>query len=155
DGTHVVYVADQLTDGVPELFCAPIDGSTPAARVSGPMVAGGGVRVDSSCRPPFAITPDGTQVVYVADQDTDDVFELYRAPLPGGGASGKINGGLVAGGDVGGGTTAPVSGRTAFQLSAASTQVVFLADAAADEVNELYSAPLDGSAAPVRISAPL
>ncbi|MGB5547798.1 MAG: LpqB family beta-propeller domain-containing protein [Polyangiales bacterium] len=70
------------------LFVVPSDGSTPAQRVSQPLIAGGAVLSD------FAISPDGTRVVYQADADTDDVVELYavnpdgtdfqklNAPLP-------------------------------------------------------------------------
>ena len=45
------------------------------------------------------IGPKGRIVVYRADQDTDDVFEVYRVDLKTGAVT-KLNGPLVAGGSV-------------------------------------------------------
>ena len=33
-------------------------------------------------RPVLRITPGSTHVIYGADQDADEVFELYSSPLP-------------------------------------------------------------------------
>jgi hypothetical protein len=71
DARHVVYLADPR--GAPELFRVPTDGSTPAEVISGPLPAGGKVLED------FVVLPDGT-VVYRADQETDEVFELFAVP---------------------------------------------------------------------------
>ena len=50
----------------------------------------------------FLVSPDGAYVVYRADQETDQVFELYSALADGSGAGTvKLNGPLIAGGDVG------------------------------------------------------
>ena len=42
----------------------------------------------------FAVSPDSTTVAYVADEDTDNVRELYRVPI-GGGESQKVSGAEV------------------------------------------------------------
>jgi hypothetical protein len=56
-----------------ELYVVPTIGPASASfRVSGPMVLGGDVD-DSQ----YDFTPNGEHVVYIADQDTDEVFELY------------------------------------------------------------------------------
>jgi hypothetical protein len=55
-------------------------------------VAGGDVGV-------FEIDPKGKSVFYRADQDRDDVYELYRADLQTGGVT-KLNPTLVTGGEV-------------------------------------------------------
>src|SRR5439155_9878102 len=97
DSQTVVYTAKQNVDEVYELFSVPITGGTPV-RLNAPLVPGGDV-VDS---PPgysvpantFMITPDGTRVVYRADQDTNDVIELYSVPI-GGGTPVKLNGPLA------------------------------------------------------------
>ena len=47
----------------------------------------------------FAVSPDATWALYVADAEEDDDFELYRAPVAGG-SSTKLSGALVNGGDV-------------------------------------------------------
>ncbi len=49
----------------------------PATKLNMPLPAGGSV-VE------FRITPDGSRVVYRADQDVDNVFELYSVPVQGG-----------------------------------------------------------------------
>ncbi|HEX6885095.1 MAG TPA: hypothetical protein VF530_17105 [Planctomycetota bacterium] len=92
DGASALYLADALADGRFELFTAPLAFPQAACRLSGPLVPGGDVVAlhSASALVPFALAPGGEAVVYVADQDTDEVFELYlvllpqpaRAPLP-------------------------------------------------------------------------
>src|SRR5262245_35472248 len=65
----VVYLADQTTPGVFELFLA-----TSGTKLNPPLAANRTVTN-------FALTPDRTAVIYIADQDLDDVFELYRVSL--------------------------------------------------------------------------
>ena len=81
------------------------------------------------------ITADSSRVVYWADQDTNDVFELYSRPADGSGAAVKLNGPLVAGGDV-----------ADFRIAPDSSRVVYRADQSTDEVFELYSRVIDASA---------
>ena len=42
----------------------------------------------------FLISPDSSRVVYRADQQTNEVFELYSVPLDGGSVT-RLNGSLV------------------------------------------------------------
>jgi len=79
-------------------------------------------------------------VLYRADQERDEIIELYSVPLDGSSAPVRVHGPLPAGADV-----------QAFRLSPDSRRVVYVADADVDETFELYSAPLDGSAPPVRL----
>ena len=67
-----------------------LDGGCPPLRLNGPHTADGGVK-------DIQISPDSTRIGYTADQDTNDVTELYTAPI-GGGSWEKINGPLVPGG---------------------------------------------------------
>ena len=83
----------------------------------------------------FQLSPDGSTVVYRADQDTDNVFELYSVPI-GGGATSKLNGPLPPGGDV----------ESDFLISPNGATVVYRADQDTDEVFELYWAPISGGA---------
>ena len=64
DAARVVYVADQQTDDVVEVFSVPIGGGT-ATRLNGPLTAGGDVLGNSP-----AISPDSDRVAYIADQET-------------------------------------------------------------------------------------
>jgi len=85
-GNRVVYAADELIDEVVELFSVPIDGSAPAVRISGAMVAGGDVVYDDDgddVHEGFQISPDGSRVVYVADQLINQTQELFGVPVDG------------------------------------------------------------------------
>src|SRR5688572_29134421 len=141
DGTRVAYRGDGETFGVIELYVAPADGSAPALKLSGTMGQDGDVAMGG-----FAFSPDGAWVVYVADALTDGVDELFAVPSDGSAAPVRLNATLPAGGDVAGG-----SGRRAFTISADSGHVVYRADQTVDEHFDLWSAPIDGSAAPVEI----
>lgn len=80
DGTKVVYLADQLVDNRFELFAVPVDGSSLPVRVNAPLAFGRDVQ--SFANPAFRISADGTEVVYLADHDENDIIELYVAPMP-------------------------------------------------------------------------
>ncbi|RMH18792.1 MAG: choice-of-anchor D domain-containing protein [Acidobacteria bacterium] len=136
DSRRVVYLADQQADQVFELFSVPIDGG-PATRLNPPpRHPQGDVRGGQAH--PFRISPDGRRVVYVADFDVDEVFELFSVPIDGGRVT-QLNPLLAGGrGDVRGDVPHP------FLISPDSTRVVYLADQEADEVVELYSVAIDG-----------
>ena len=141
DGERVVFVADP--NGVTqEIFSAPIDGSAAPVKLSPSVV--GDKNVSILC--PFQISADGTRVVYQADHDTDGVFEIYSVPVDASSSAVKLNAALPGGGQV-------ITGE--FRISADSSRVVFLADQDVNDVFELYSAPLDGSASAVKISGAL
>ncbi len=83
DARSVVYQADPASDEVYELFAVDVGGASPPVRLNGPLPAGGDVDVPvSATETLFRITPDSNQVVYLADQDVDGVFELFASPLP-------------------------------------------------------------------------
>jgi Tol biopolymer transport system component len=145
DGSRFLYLADGNGSGVLRLFGVPTDGNSAPVELSGPMVAGGSVAFFATC---FQLTPSGQRVVYQADQTTDEVYELYSAPTDGSALPVKLNGALVAGGDVS-------QGFDGVHLSPAGDRVVYRADANADEVHELFSVPVDGSTAPVKLCGTL
>ena len=147
DGTRVVYQANQESFAKTELYSVPIDGSSSAIKLNGPLVSGGNVQHTIGDAHDAAISPDGTRVVYIADQDTNDVFELFSVPIDRSEEPVKLNGTFVAGGDV--------ARYLPFWIDAGGTRVVYLADQDTDEVVELYSVPIDGSLAPTKLNAPL
>lgn len=114
-GRRVVFML-----GVTSLWIAPVDGGTPALRLTPPMVSGGRIFT-------FSSGPGGRHVTYRADQDTDEVFELFRVPTDGSQVATRCNGPLVLGGDV-----------QAWAMSPSGSSVAYLADQDADEVVELY-----------------
>jgi len=89
------------------------------------------------------VSPDSTRVIYRADQDTNNVRELYTVPI-GGGTPIKLNGTLTPDGEV----------RSDFVVSPDSTRVIYRADQDTDNVTELYSVPIGGGT-PTKLNAPL
>ena len=90
-----MYLADQDTDGVHELYHVNLKTGR-VRKLNGALVQGGDVGPFWS----FQIGPKGRNVFYVADQETDRMFELYQVDLKTH-ASTKLNGPIVSGGSVG------------------------------------------------------
>jgi Tol biopolymer transport system component len=74
DSATVAWRADAGVNAVFDLFLAPLDGSGPPRRVSYPMPTGGDVQTDLH---PLA----GGRCVYRADQEENDVLQLYTGFL--------------------------------------------------------------------------
>jgi hypothetical protein len=121
DATAVIYIADQDFDDVFELYRVSLATPGISTKLNPAFLAGSGKDVVE-----FAVTPDNTSVVYIADQDIDDVFELFRTVFFGG-ANTKLNPGYTLGQDV-----------DAFVILPNSTGVIYRADQNTDGVNELY-----------------
>lgn len=150
DSQQAVYLADQETDEVYELYRVALTTPAGATKLNKPLVLNGDVTGL------YALSPDSTRVVYVADQEVDGRDELYSVPITGPAGSGvKLNGALASGGDVGGGTAPFLASFTDIGgITPDSTRVVYAADQTTDGVIDLYSVPLDGSAAPTLLSVP-
>jgi len=74
-----VYSAEAATPGVVELFSASLAAGNPTKLTKDPMPAFADVQPGD-----VTISPDGASVAYVADQDTDEVQELYSTAIAGG-----------------------------------------------------------------------
>ena len=61
----------------------------------------------------FVISPDAARVVYRADQQTDEVSELYSVPIAGGPVT-RLNGPLPVGGFIYSPAISPDSARVAY-----------------------------------------
>lgn len=153
DGLWAVFFADPAGDDIMELFSAPADGSAAPRKLNGPLVAGGRIVQEIVMSPPYGVVfltyplaVSESRVVYRADQDTDDVWELYSAPIDGSAPAVKVSGVLPADSHGVG---------DAFELTPDGTRVLFVDDRFAEHVLDLYSAPVDGSAPPVRLNGPL
>ncbi len=90
DSARVVYLADQETDALNELWSVPLSGGT-GTKLNRTLVAGGDVQ-------DFLISPDSDSVVYGADQDADTVDELLAVSITGGTVL-DLNDPLVPGGE--------------------------------------------------------
>lgn len=124
DSQRVVYRADQDTAGTFELYSSRIvDVGTPAAQVeaeastsanssriklSGPM-SGGLIG--------FQISPAGDRVIYLADQTTPGVNELFNVPIGGGSEPVRVHAPLDGGRDVAGGIFTADGSRVIYRAS--------------------------------------
>lgn len=138
DSTRVVYVADQDTDEVLELYSVPIIGGT-VTKLNGPIIAGGDISRTSSSAYWFDISSNSQRVVYSADQEVDNDFELYSVPI-GGGTAIKLNSPLA---------TSTISGDVigdvhTYQISINGTEVIYIAYLEGDDGIELHRVPITG-----------
>jgi Tol biopolymer transport system component len=136
DGSRVLYHSDERTNGVSEIFSAPTDGGDPV-RLNGDLAAGGDVVVES-----LRFTPDGSRVLYVADQRQNNVFELFSVPSAGGTAT-RLNGDLVLGGNV-----LPES----IQVSPDGEMVLYRADERISNRVQLFASDIDVEGDSLRLS---
>lgn len=142
DSSRVVYRGDLLDAGVTDLFVRPIDGSGVQVRLNEDEVV---PRANADVRT-YAITPDSSQVVYLADLHTDDETDLYRRPF----ATPKlldpmqvrISSPTHAAGEV-----------LTFKVTPDSQAVVYTGDLRVDDRRDLYSRPIVGGGPEERINS--
>ncbi|NOT30763.1 MAG: hypothetical protein HOP15_09995 [Planctomycetes bacterium] len=151
DGSRVFYRADQDVDEVFELFSVSIDGGSPL-ELNGPLAAGGSVGREFVHN--LRVSPGGNRVLYWADQDEDEAFELFSVPSDGSQPPVQLNGPLVPGGDVQF-TPTFLPAQAFAPMTPDGSRVLYVADQEQNEVFELYCAPLDGSQPAVKLSAVL
>jgi hypothetical protein len=124
DSATLVYILDQETRGIDELFAVPVEGG-PAVKLSGPMQPNGDVHA-------FRVAPDGATVVYSADQISDSVADLFSVPIAGGIAT-QLGPPLSSAGVVPG-----------FDISPTGPTVIYHARRGATPEGELVSVPIGG-----------
>jgi hypothetical protein len=134
----VVFMAAKDNAGIVELYAASEDG-VDIIKLSGTMVAGGNV-VE------FKVSPDGIYAAYVADQDSNGLFELYVVPVDktSGESAVKVSVPLEGSGIR---ETAAGSGAYYFAWAPDSSRVAYIADAndGTADFFELFSSTPDGS----------
>jgi hypothetical protein len=138
----VVYIADKVKNGTAELYVSLDDGAD-IRKLSGTLVSGGNV-VD------FEVSPDGIWVAYVADQDTNDLFELYVVPVDKTSNESAVKVSVALAG-TGIKETTPGSGDYNFAWAPDSSRLAYIADAAEEDPDpevadlfELFSSTPDG-----------
>ena len=101
------------------------------------------------CRPEYAVTADDAYLVYRSDAD------LWSVPLVGGVAPRRLNQSIAAGGRIGTPTDSTFIVRydPTFLLSPDGSHALYAADVSGGGKVELYSVPVDGSRAPIKLSA--
>jgi len=81
DGTTIAFVGDYNTEGVRELFVIPADGGTPTL-INDPFTSPTDPDVDGGGRDALVFSADSSSVYYLADGDTNGIFELYNVSNP-------------------------------------------------------------------------
>lgn len=137
DKSAVVYIADEKTVGVFELFQVSIATPGVSAKLNGPLLIPQG-DVES-----FVITPDGTSVVYSADTQFDQVFDVFRVLFTTPQASTRLNPALGVGQTV-----------SKFAVTPDSTKVVYIADQTPG-VDELFQVAFTNPLNPTKLNVPL
>jgi len=137
-GERVVYREARAAPELHELWSVGPD--LVPHRLNAPL---DGFRDVLSCAP----TLDGTRVVYLADQESDQTVELFAAPSDGALPAKKLNEPFSAG---------PIVGDvTAFQASRDGKHIVYTADQEVDEFRDLFAAASTSARPAVRVSAPV
>ena len=150
DSSRVAYIADQNTLRVFELFSSTPDGTENdiISDLPDPLI-----NPDRDVQN-FDWAPNSELIAYAADQDIDEVFELYVSPFDNNTPNVKVSGiALDAGGIK---ELAPVpSGEYAFAWAPDSSRLAFLADELLDGIDEfeLYTNLPQGTNK-LRISGP-
>ncbi len=134
DSARIVWRGDLQTDGVIELFSRPINGIGTPVKLSHSL--NGWAVLE------FQISNDGSRVVYRTDDYGSGLGALYSVPT---------NGSTVPV------TLAVQSGGAAlsfheYAISPDSARVVWRGDLRTDSVIELFSRPINGNAAAVKLS---
>jgi hypothetical protein len=129
-----IYLADEAAPGLIELWAVPVDGAQPPRRLNPPLPLGRSL-YDAT------LSRDEARVVFVSDVEAYQEDQLWSTDVDSG-ASRRLSGPMVPGGDVGHGD---------FWIGPDGARVVYRADQRADGILELFSAPLDGHAPAVRL----
>ncbi len=126
DSNKVIFNLEQNTDNVDELFSVSITGGD-VTRLNSDLPENG----DVSSNLGFKISSDSNFVVYLAEQNINDLRELFYVPINGG-DSVRVNADLAQEGDV-----------FAFEISTDNTTIVYRSDQDTNDVFELYSVSID------------
>jgi hypothetical protein len=127
---RVLFRGDAFVDERYDLYQVAITGGGPT-RLNSVSVATGDVETD------FAISPDGTAVVFRGNLNSADKIELYSAASNGGSGSAQR---------LSPSSTPTGANVDAFAIDATSTTVVYAGDVSTDGRTELWSVPIAGPA---------
>jgi Tol biopolymer transport system component len=144
DSSRIAYVADQNSLGVFELFTSTPDG-TENDIVSNLPDPDPLTNPDPDVKN-FEWEPNSRLIAYIADQDTDEVFELYVSPSDSNTPNVKVSGTALDGNGIKELEPVP-SGEYAFAWAPNSSRLAFLADQLIDAIDEfeLYTNLPDGT----------
>jgi len=138
DSASVVYRAEQDTDDQLELYLVDIDQPGTSTKLNPPLDP------DRDVAGELAILPDSSGVVYRADQDEDDLMELYLVPFDSPGSAVKLSA-----------QPQQDDGVRDFKLSADGERVVYVSEQETFDLEELFVVELDSPGTSTRVSQDL
>jgi Tol biopolymer transport system component len=128
DSSRVVYYGDLSTNGLDELYSASTTAAGTQIRLNDPPVGSQGVEPD------YALTPDGSRVVYRGEITAGQGVKLYSASASAAGTQVTLSESSLSGSGVGD-----------FQITPDSARVVYRAVLTTTGVTDLYVAPIGTS----------
>jgi hypothetical protein len=121
-----------------QLFSLPIEGGAPALQLNPPLVAGGGITDANFINArAFMFSSDAAWLLYNADQEQNNVRELFAVAPDGSSPARRVNGPLPPGGNVISYTIAPDSWRVLYSVWTSTSREVFtsvIADCATEAI---------------------
>jgi hypothetical protein len=138
DGSKLLYRADATVADVIELYVVDVNAPGQAQKVNPTLVNEGDVYGQ------FRWTPDGTKIVYIADQVTNDQLELFVVSADSLGQATRLNGAMIPQGDL-----------CNFAIAPNSERVAYCADQDTDGVIELYTVAFDAPGQSTKLNPPL
>ncbi|HNP34674.1 MAG TPA: hypothetical protein PKK10_02370, partial [Woeseiaceae bacterium] len=138
DGTQLAYAADQDVDGIFEMYLVTVAVPGVSTKLNPDFAA------FTQLKQGFSFSPDGNWLLYSADQDIDEVVELYAVDLANPGASTKVN--------------PPFAGNTDMcrgRFSPDSQKIVYCSDEDTDETLELFLVEIGAFGVSTKLNPPL
>jgi hypothetical protein len=147
---HGDVVFDSRQQGSYQLFRVPVDGGEPFVRLNPPMVPGGNVYGGNSANgTSFQFSPDGSWLLYIADQEVNGVNELFAVASDGDSPARKMNGPIAPDGDIVPYAFTPDSRRVLYGVWTSTSRDIFTSVFADEEAEagsgEAPSFPQDWS----------
>ncbi|MBN1538469.1 MAG: hypothetical protein JW908_17165 [Anaerolineales bacterium] len=137
DGAYVVFTGSLDDAGKLEIYSAPIaEPDTSMKKLNSTLVSGGNIDcgLDNDYND-FAISPDGANVVYCADNAVDGRYEIFKRSTSGNTVVTRLNQAPSLG-----------YGVYTFKISPDSTRVVYSGQFSNDTYTEGYSVSINGGA---------
>ena len=146
DSSRVAWREDEVPGpfqdgGVFELFSRAIDASSTEEQINADFVSG----ILGDVLPNFQFSADSSRLVWVADSNINQVFEVFSRPADASGPQIQLNSGFASGTD---------GDALTFQITPDRSQVVWRADANINETYELFRRHIDGGDPQIQITDP-
>ncbi|MEN1681288.1 MAG: hypothetical protein AAGJ46_17000, partial [Planctomycetota bacterium] len=124
----ILFIGDYDTPGKDELYSVPLTGGTPT-KINDELHFAGDVRS-------FEVSPDGSQIAYVANQTTSSAFEVFLKDISGAGTGARVN--LPAPDNSGGFDVGDAVGPGTVRFSPDGETIYYRGDLTNDGASDIY-----------------